>query len=98
MPLVLTEDWPLGFVLEWGACTTRTLLEPVTSTMWHKGGGTDQKNGPCSGRTARQRKQNEGTKEGLHCKRLKRKTRKSSLAIPCAVYPVALWLGSFPVE
>lgn len=37
---------------------------PVTSTMWHKGGWTDQKNGPCLGRTACQRKQNEGTKKG----------------------------------
>lgn len=58
----------------------------------------DQKNGPCLGGTAPQRKQKEGTKKGLHCKLLKRKKIKSSLAIPCAISSVALSLGSFPVE
>jgi hypothetical protein len=71
---------------------------PVTSTMWHKGGWTDQKNGPSLGRTDPWRKQKEGTKKGFRCKLLKRKKITSSLANSCAICLVALSLGSFLVE
>lgn len=57
-----------------------------------------QENEPCLGRTVCRSKRNEGTKKGLCCKRLKRKNTKSSLAIPCAIYSVALSSGSLSVE
>ena len=81
----------------------------ATSTMWHKGGWTGQESGPCSGRTP-QRKPREGTtitekeqrkeRKGLHCKLLKRKNRKSSLAIPHAIFrcPVVRVLSSWVLE
>lgn len=81
----------------------------ATSTMWHTRGWTDQKSGPCLGRTSPQRKPREGTaitkiqrkeRKGLHCKRLKRKNRKSSLAIPCTIFscPVVRVLSSWVLE
>ena len=82
----------------------------TTSTVWHKGGWTGQERGPCSGRTTPQRKPREGTtitekekrkeRKGLHCKLLKRKNRKSSLAIPCAIFrcPVIRVLSSWVLE
>lgn len=99
VPFVLSGGWPLGLVSERAERTAQTPPEPWDQHRVARRRRTGQKSGPCSGRTACQRKRNEGgQKKGLYCKLLKRKKIKSSLAIPCAVYSVALSLGSFPVE
>lgn len=67
---------------------------PVTSTVWHKGRLDEEAGallgGVVGGEKGPSRKQKEGTTEGLHCKLLKRDKIKSSLAIPRALYSVAL--------
>ena len=80
----------------------------ATSTMWHKRGWTDQKSGSCLGGTTPQRKpekelqkkKKKKERKGLHCKLLKRKNRKSSLANPCAIFscPIIRVLSSWVLE
>lgn len=80
--LVLTEGWPRRSATGWGLNTN--ILGFATSTMWHEGGWTDQKNGPCSGRTAPQRKQKEGTqKEKPKKKERKGKKRERKEGLQC---------------
>lgn len=98
IPFVLTEDWPLDFILEWGERTTQTLLELWPAPCGTKEVGQIRSMDPAWGEQLIRGNEMKGQKKVCIVNFERGKKLKSSLAVPCAIYSVALSLRSFPVE
>ena len=107
IPLVLGEAGPLHFAMGW-AHNTNATGAPQPAPCGTKEVGRIRRVDPAWGeqplrgnqRRNCKKKKKKKERKGLHCKLLKRKNRKSSLANPCAIFscPIIRVLSSWVLE
>ena len=106
IPLVLGEAWPLHFGMGW-AHNTKATGAPQPAPCGTKEVGRIRRGDPAWGeqplrgnQRRNYKKERKKERKGLHCKLLKRKNRKSSLANPCAIFscPIIRVLSSWVLE